>query len=317
MKRILVTGAGGFVGTHLLNALLAQNDNEVFAAVYKATSDISSLLPSDHIIEGDLTNYAFATDLINKSKPDIVYHLAALSVVKDSFANAVNIMNSNTTLSYNLFDNLRTVNPHCRIVAICSANVYGDVRDTSHPIDESTPLRPVNPYAVSKATQELLALQFHIAYGMDIVILRPFNHTGPGQTTDFVIPKLASQFVQIENGVLPPQIEIGNLTTVRDFTDVRDMVRAYILAAEHCQAGEIYNIGSGHGVSIAEIIEIFQSLCSTKVQVNVKAELVRSADVAILIANLDKFQKLTNYKPQIPLKQTISDILDSIRQIER
>lgn len=311
MTKILVTGAGGFVGTYLIKELQSQGPSEIYGAVYRATSDISSLLPSDQILEGDLTDPTFAEYLIKQTQPDIIYHLAALSVVGDSFEKAVSIMNSNTTLSYNLFEAVRLHAKTAKIIAICSANVYGAVADGSKPITEDTPMRPVNPYAVSKATQELLALQYHLSYGLNVIILRPFNHTGPGQTTDFVIPRLASQFAQIKSGSMTPNIEVGNIESVRDFTDVRDMVRAYVLASTHCQSGVAYNIGSGKGYTIKQIIEILEDLVGIKVTLTVNPNLVRSSDVPILIADSTRFRAATNYSPQIPLNQTIKDILNS------
>lgn len=317
MKKILITGAGGFVGTYLIKELQSQQAGEIYGTVYHSTSDISSLLPADHILEGDLTDPSFAQRLIETTQPDHIYHLAAISVVSNSFAQALTTMQSNTTLSYNLLENVRLHAPHSRFIAVCSANVYGAVTDTTRPISESTPMRPLNPYAVSKATQELLALQYHLAHGLDTVILRPFNHTGIGQTVDFVIPRLASQFAQIEQGLLPPTIQVGNLESIRDFTDVRDMVKAYVLAATHCQSGEIYNIGSGQGVSVREIIQIFQSLSATKVEISINNQLVRAADVPVLVADYAKFKQITQYAPSIPLTQTISDILNSYRTRER
>lgn len=313
MTKILVTGAGGFVGNYLIKELLSQNVGEIFGTVYHATSDISAILPADHIIEGDLTDYAFTEYLVKHVEPDIVYHLAAISVVGDSFSKAVTIMNSNTTLSYNLFEALRLHAPSTKIVAICSANVYGAVTDGSKPITEDTPMRPVNPYAVSKATQELLALQYHLAYGLNVIILRPFNHTGPGQTTDFVIPRLTSQFSQIVAGTAPPSLEVGNLDSIRDFTDVRDMVKAYVLASEHCQAGVIYNIGSGIGYSIKQIINILEELTGISVTLTTNPALVRAADVPVLVADATRFRGQTRWEPTVPLKQTITDILNSIR----
>lgn len=311
--KILITGAGGFVGNYLIRELLNDKDNVIFGSVYKATSDISNLLPSDNIVEGDLTDFSFTDYLIKTIKPDLIFHLAALSVVGNSFENAVKIMNSNTTLSFNVLESTRLHAPNARFIAICSANEYGSVEGGVNKINESTPLRPINPYAVSKVTQEMLALQYHLAYGMDIVILRPFNHTGVGQTTDFVIPRLAKQFAEIENASITPIIEVGNLDSVRDFTDVRDMVHAYALAAKHAKQGEIYNIGSGVGVSIAQMIEILQSLVSTKVEIKVKNDLVRFADVPKLISDNTKFHAITSYEASIPLTQTISDILNSYR----
>lgn len=314
MTKILITGAGGFVGTYLIQALQEISGNEIFASVYKSTSDITKLVPVDHIFEGDLTDYGFSSQLLAAIKPDLVYHLAALSVVGNSVENAVSIMNSNTAISYNLLEAVKAHAPTARIVAICSANEYGAVQDPATPIDESVPLRPLNPYAVSKVTQEMLALQYHLAHGLEVVIVRPFNHTGVGQTTDFVIPRLAEQFAKIEQGELtPPVIEVGNTDTVRDFTDVRDMVAAYILAARSGVAGEIYNIGSGKGYTIAQIIEILQSLSTAKVEIKTNDQLVRSADVPILVADASKFISVTGWKPMISLEKTISDILNYYR----
>jgi len=313
MKNILLTGAGGFVGTYLIKELQQNPENKIFACVYKSTSDVTRLLPTEQILEGDLTDFAFTMDLMKRVQPDIIYHLAALSVVSNSPENAIKILNNNTAISYNVFEAVRQVMPSCRVVAICSANVYGAVEDTTKPLDESTPLRPLNPYAISKVTQEMLALQYHLAYGLNTVILRPFNHTGPGQTTDFVIPRLAQQFAAIEQVKQPPSIEVGNLNSVRDFTDVRDMVKAYVLASQTGVSGQIYNIGSGTGYTIQEILEILQSLSTVKVEIKVNESLVRSADVPVLVANADKFMAATGWKPQISLKTTILDILNQYR----
>ena len=312
--KILITGAGGFVGTYLIRQLQKKTDNEIYGAVYKSTSDISSLLPKNHILEGDLTDFAVAESHLQTVQPDIIYHLAALSVVGNSFANAIKVINTNTNLSFNLFEAARLIVPKARIINICSANVYGAVLDSSRPLTESTPFRPLNPYSVSKINQEMLGLEYHLTYGSDVIALRPFNHTGIGQTTDFLIPRLAQQFAAIEKGQLAPTIEIGNLDSIRDFSDVRDMVRAYVLAAESCLAGEAYNIGSGKGYKVSQVIDIFQSLSQAKVEIKVKKDLVRSADVPALVADFTKFKEATGYFPVISLERTISDILDFYRQ---
>lgn len=311
-KRVLITGAGGFVGTHLIHALKAAGNVEIFAAVYKATSDITSLIPEDHIIAGDLTDFDYATKLVGISSPDVIYHLAALSVVHSSAKQATAVMNGNTNISYNILEAVRLGAPKARFIAISSGNVYGAVQDTTYPINESTPIRPLNPYAVSKVSQEMLALQYFLAYGLDVIILRPFNHTGVGQTSDFVIPRLAEQFVRIEKGSTPV-VEVGNTSTIRDFTDVRDMVGAYILAAEKGLSGEIYNIGTGIGHTIAEILDILQSLSSAKALIKVKQDFVRSSDVPVLVADASKFRTISGWEPKITLSKTISDILESYR----
>lgn len=313
MQKVLITGAGGFVGTHLIKELKQDPNIEIFASVYKATSDISTLIEQDHIFAGDLTDYEFAKSLIDSTKPDVIYHLAALSVVHNSANLATMVMSSNATISYNILEAMRAHTPHARLIAISSGNVYGAVQDPSKPVTESAPLRPLNPYAVSKVTQEMLALQYYLAYGLDIVILRPFNHTGVGQTRDFVIPRLVHQFVQIEKKLSDPVIEVGNLETVRDFTDVSDMVRAYALAASKCVSGEIYNIGTGVGHTISQVLQIIKDLSLSKVEVKVLDKLVRTSDVPVLIADASKFKQVTHWEPQISLEQTISDILEYYR----
>lgn len=313
MKKILITGAGGFVGNYLVRELKSLGGYEIFATVHKPNPNLSELVGSDHVISGDLTDYSFTQNLITQTSPDVIYHLAALSVVHNSHNQAETVINVNATISYNLLEAFRLYAPKARLIAICSANVYGAVQDRSKPLSESTPLRPLNPYAVSKVTQEMLALQYHLAYGLDIVILRPFNHTGPGQTTDFVIPALAQQFAQIAKGA-PPVIEVGNLSTKRDFTDVRDMVKAYILASEMGKSGEVYNIGSGHGYTVRELIDLLQKVSGITVELKTKAGLVRKSDVAILIANATKFRELTHWEPKISLEATLSDILNYYRK---
>jgi len=313
-KRILITGAGGFVGSYLIKELQKNVNNEIYGSVYQSSSGIVDLLPSDHILTGDLTKLDVASSHLQAAKPDVIYHLAALSVVHNSTENALATLQGNTAISYNLFEAIRTHTPHTRTLAICSANVYGAVSINSIPIKETTLLRPLNPYAVSKITQEMIALQSHLSYGIDVVILRPFNHSGPGQTQDFVLPKLARQIVEIEHESKLPVLELGSGSAIRDFTDVRDMVKAYVLAETTCLSGEIYNIGSGIGTSIRSIADIFASLSKKTLKIVEKPELSRSADVPSLVADTRKFKELTGYFPVISLERTISDILDYERK---
>ncbi|GAB4027673.1 MAG: GDP-mannose 4,6-dehydratase [Candidatus Microgenomates bacterium] len=309
-KRILITGAGGFVGSYLIKELKKDENNEVYGSVYKSTTDISSLLPKEHILTGDLTQKDIANNHVKTANPDIIYHLAALSVVHNSTLNALSTLQGNTAISYNLFEAIRAHAPKSRTIAVCSANVYGAVDPRDIPISESTPFRPLNPYAISKVTQEMLALQSHLANGLDVVIVRAFNHSGPGQTQDFVLPKLARQVVAIEKELALPKLELGSGSSVRDFTDVRDMVKAYVLTSAMGVSGEVYNIGSGIGVSIRNVAEILQSLSKKRFEIIEKPELSRVSDVPVLVADTTKFKDLTGYFPVISLERTISDILE-------
>lgn len=313
-KKILITGAGGFVGPYLIKELQKNQDNDIYGLVYSASSDLNNLLPSDHIIPGDLTDPSFANQTTQSVGPDYIYHLAALSVVHNSVDQALRVMQANTAISYNVFESARLNAPHARVLAVCSANVYGAVEQSNLPIKETAPFRPLNPYAVSKITQEMLALEYHLANQLDVVIVRPFNHTGPGQTTDFVIPALASQFVQIMRGQKEPVIEIGNTKTLRDFTDVRDIARAYVLSAERGVAGEVYNIGSGQVVTVKQIIELMEEITQVKVSIKEATSKVRASDVLVLQSDSSKFSALTSWEPSISLKTTLSDILEYERK---
>lgn len=306
--KVLVTGAGGFVGQYLVRALHEQGD-EVFAATYSAHPDLTSLLGEAHVLTGDLTDYTFAKQCV-ASSPEVIYHLAALSVVHTDHEAAKAALSNNLILQYNLLEAIRRHSSASRLVAVCSGNIYGKVEKSELPIQESTPVRPLNAYSVSKISQEYLALQYYYAHDLDIVILRPFNHTGPGQTDQFVIPAMARQFALIKAGQKEPLIEVGNLETARDFTDVRDMVQAYLLAAAQCQAGQIYNIGSGESSQIGEILAMLRELSGVKVEIKEDPSRVRGVDVPVLVADSRKFREVTGWEPRIPFRQTLKDVLE-------
>lgn len=314
MNKILITGAGGFVGSHLIRELQSQGERGVYGAVYQATSDVSELLSSDHLISGDLTDPAFAQHLIKTVTPDLIYHLASLSVVEGSIERAGKVLTDNLLLQYNLLESVRLHAQSARVVAVCSANEYGAVLPGEVPIDEETPLRPLNPYAVSKVAQDMLAYQYFLSFGLDIVRLRPFNHTGVGQTTEFVIPALAKQFADIKSGKQKAVIEIGNTETIRDFTAVQDMVKAYVLASAKCVSGEVYNIGSGEGVTVRQIIKELQSIAGIEVQINTAPGKARVSDVPILIANAAKFSSLTLWRPTHSLRQTLESVYNHYKE---
>jgi GDP-4-dehydro-6-deoxy-D-mannose reductase len=308
--RILVTGAGGFVGKHLVQALLADGQNEVFANVYSKPGDLATLLPEGAILPADLTDYEATVNLIKTARPDLIYHLASLSVVHNSAADGGKILTNNVALQYNLLEAVRLYAREARVVVISSGNVYGNADPKYIPMNEATPLRPLNPYAVSKLNQEFLALQYHLAHALDIVILRPFNHTGTGQTTDFIVPMLGQQFVAIGRGQQAPTIQVGNTESKRDFTDVRDMCQAYLLAGKLGVAGEVYNLGTGIGVSVGDIIETYEGLTGTKVTVEIDQARVRSSDVPILVSDSTKFRALTGWSPKTPLRDTLKSVLE-------
>lgn len=312
--KILVTGASGFVGVHLIRHLAAAPQSQVYGAVYGKGQALKDIIPSPQIIAGDLADFGFTSTLIKNVQPDIIYHLAALSVVHSSEAQAGKVLSDNLVLQYNLLESTRLFAPHCRFLAICSANEYGLVEPSQVPISEEAPLRPLNPYAVSKVAQDMLALQYTLAHDLDVVRLRPFNHTGVGQTTDFVIPALASQFAQIAHGSREPVITVGNTSSIRDFTDVRDMVKAYVMAAEKCTKGEVYNIGYGKGIAVGQIISLLEEISGVKVKVDSTEDKVRRSDVPILIADSSKFRRATGWEPTHTFQETLTWVYNGIKQ---
>lgn len=309
MAKALITGAGGFVGQHLVRKLVG-GKHDVCVATYSNSAQLTSLLDPDDIHTGDLTDSSFTENLVKTTQPDIIYHLAAISVVHTNTDSAKRALENNIALQYNLLESIRQFSPTTRLVAICSGNVYGKVGQSELPITEDTPIRPLNTYAVSKLSQESLALQYYYAYDMDIIILRPFNHTGPGQTDNFVIPAFAKQFAAIKSGKQPPIIKVGNLSTARDFTDVRDMVDAYILAGTKCKKGEIYNIGAGEVSKIGEILGLMSDISGVEVEIQEDNLRVRGVDVPVLMADSTKFRGITGWEPKIPFKKTLQTVLD-------
>src|SRR5207237_4757141 len=194
-------------------------------------------------------------EMVEQVRPDYVFHLAAQSYVPEAFRRPEATIMNNVVGQLNLLDPLRQVSPDAKVLVVCSSEQYGLVRPEDTPIDEDTPFRPNNPYAVSKIAQDALALQHFLAYDQQIIRVRPFNHLGPGQNENFVAAAFAQQIARIEAGKQEPVIYVGNLEAVRDFTDVRDMVRAYHLAITRGEPGEVYNIGSGKGRTIQWLLD--------------------------------------------------------------
>jgi len=308
MNRILVTGASGFVGQYLIRELVSRG-GDIYAACYQPHPTLTKLLGEDHVFPGDLTDHSYVKQLISGIRPDIIYHLAALSIVHHDVPTARRALENNLGLQYNLLEEVRQLAPSARLMAICSGNIYGKVNQDELPIKESTPIRPLNAYSVSKLSQEILALQYFYAHSLDVVILRPFNHTGPGQTDNFVIPAFAKQFAAIKKGQQDPIIKVGNLDTARDFTDVEDMVQAYLVAADNCKSGEIYNIGSGKASKIIDILSMMREISGLTVEIEVEPNRQRGVDVPILMADATKFREATGWQPKIPFKETLAKVL--------
>lgn len=285
--KILVTGAYGFAGSHLLE-LLRSKKHEIYPP---------------HV---DLLNATDVAAHIGNKQFDGVIHLAAIASAGDSFNSPGKILRNNILAELNLLEALRARQSKARILILGSADEYG--RGSSKPVHERTPLLPISPYAVSKIGQDFLALQYHLAYGMAIIRVRPFNHIGERQALGFVVPDFAKQIVDIEKSGKPGVMNVGNLEPVRDFTDVKDMVRAYEVALEKGIPGEVYNIGSGKGVKIRNLLNRMIHLSTARITIHVDQSRLRP-DEPRLVCDPKKFQKLTGWEAQIPLEETLRRVL--------
>jgi GDP-4-dehydro-6-deoxy-D-mannose reductase len=315
--RALITGINGFVGGHLAEHLLADPAWEVYGLARQPILTLPQLQGRVKLVTADLADPQQAADALMSCEPEVIFHLAGQANVHRSFQDPAGTIHTNVFAQLHLFEALRK-QPAQPLVLIAGSNeIYGHVRPEELPLDERTPLRPVSPYAVSKATQDLLAYQYFVSHGLRTIRLRPFNHIGPRQEETFVTSAFAAQIARIEAGLQAPLLKVGNLSAERDFTDVRDMVRAYTLAALHGEPGCAYNIGSGRSVSIRWILDTLISQSSVPIEVELDPARMRPADVPRVVAAAQHFQRDTGWQPAIPLDCTLSDILEHWREVIR
>jgi GDP-4-dehydro-6-deoxy-D-mannose reductase len=317
-KKILVTGASGFVGSHLMDHLISNQGNSLYGTCFSKNDSKNLDKSKDKIklFEVDLRKEEEVFRLIEEVKPDVIYHLAAFTSPAESFASPRENVLNNIACQINIFEAMRRSKLlDSKTLVVSSAEVYGKVGKDQLPINEKTALNPTNPYAVSKLTQDFLGRQYFLAYGLKAVRVRPFNHIGPRQSPNFVVSAFAQKIAEIEKGKRKPVLPVGNLEAKRDFTDVRDMVKAYTLLVEKGELGEVYNIGSGVSYKIAEILEKMLSLAKVKITVEVDRSLFRQVDDEELVCDPAKISKLTGWKAEIPLEKTLEDTLDYWRNI--
>jgi len=310
--RVLITGFTGFVGSHLADHLLERGDCEIYG-LYRWRSrmeNVNHLLGRVHLIEGDIADASGMRRALEISRPDWVFHLAAQSFVPTSWTSPNETLDVNVRGQINLFEGLRQLSLNPRIQIACSSEEYGLVHADELPIREENPLRPLSPYAVSKVTQDVLAYQYHQSYGIDTVRTRGFNHTGPRRGHVFVCSNFAHQVASIEAGLQDAVIRVGNLDARRDFTDVRDMARGYVLALEKGEPGGCYNICQGKAHRIGDVLDMLLDMARLEVSVEEDPERMRPSDVPVLLGSADRFRERTGWEPRIPFEQTLRDLLD-------
>jgi GDP-4-dehydro-6-deoxy-D-mannose reductase len=309
--RALITGIGGFVGRHLLDHLAEQGDD--VTGLGRAT-DLLGLRSSVRIAPIDLSDREGVERFVSEVQPEAVYHLAAQSSPTASLVDPWGTIANNLLAQINLFEALLSAGLRPRVLVVGSSDEYGPVKPEDVPTHENVPLRPSTPYAVSKVGQDVMGFQYFAQHRVPVIRVRPFNHTGPGHDARFVIPSFARQLAEIEAGVREPVLRVGNLDVERDFTDARDMVRAYRLALVAGVPGDVYNLGRGRSVRVADTVAELIGLCRVAVRTRVDPALLRPADVPRQEADTRKFTTLTGWQPRIPWHTTLSDTLEYWRE---
>ena len=312
--RALVTGVSGFVGGHLADHLTGMGDLVVGISASGRWKDREAANRAARIEPFDLASGddAALADLIARKQPEAIYHLAAQANPQASVADPRGTWALNLGGTLTLLEAVKASGLKPRVVLVGTGICYGNPPPEFLPVSESCPLRPSNPYAASKVAADLLGIQHHLAYGTDVVMARPFNHAGPGQSSNYVLAALARQVAEVEAGK-KDRVEVGNLDVVRDFTDVRDVVRGYRLLALKGVAGEIYNLGSGRGTKLSDALAFLRSKATAPVEVFVDPARVRPVDQPLLVADASKFRAATGWEPAFTIEQTLADMLDDWR----
>jgi len=318
MPKALITGIAGQTGSHLADYILQDHGSawEVHGTVrYRSDlTNIKDILSLIELHDCDLRDAHNVEKMIAKIKPDKVFHLAATSFVRSSFDQAAEVINNNVTSQVNVMESLLRHSPNATMQIACTSEEYGLVKEDETPIKETNPLRPLSPYGVSKIAQEKLGYQYNQSYGLKVVITRTFNHCGPRRGDAFVESSFCKQVAMIEAGKQEPIIRHGNLDSVRDYTDARDIVEAFWLATEKCPPGEPFNICSGKAITIGQLLDNIVSLSKITIDKRPDPARMRPSDVKLLLGDSTKFRKLTGWEPRIPFKQTMNDLLEAWRK---
>ena len=319
--KILITGITGFVGSHLTEYCLTKPGVKVYGTVLShhlgdELQRVDRIKDKIELFECNLLNRIAVQRVLEKVKPDKIFHLAAQSFVPTSWKSPEDTLMNNIISQLNIFEVLRELNINPVIQIAGSSEEYGLVHEKELPIKEESPLRPLSPYGVSKVAQDTLACQYYYSYGLKTVVTRAFNHEGPRRGEQFVTSDFAKQIVQIEKGKKNPVIYVGNLKAKRDYSDVRDIVKAYWLATEKCNYGEPYNICSEKTMTIKNVLDILLGLSKVKnIEVKQDPLKMRPSDVMILQGDCSKFKKQTGWKPEIPFEKTLEDTINYWREM--
>ena len=314
MKKIVITGASGFVSGHFIDYLY---DNRIECDVLGLDRGTPTIDLSKY---GDRIRIRFSiVDLMDKAalktaianfEPNYLLHLAAFSSVAYSWINPSESFTNNSNIFLNLIDAIREVNPACRVLSVGSSEEYGNVERSDLPLKESQRINPVSPYAVARVSQELMSKVYVKAFGMNVIMTRSFNHIGPRQDNRFVVPSFINKILDIKKaGMKKGEIETGDTTIIRDFVDVRDVVRAYYILLEKGMSGEIYNICSGKAMALSEIIDCVANDVGVKITTRVNPKLVRPDDNREIVGSSYKIESELGWKAERDIRDTLHDMV--------
>lgn len=318
-NKVLITGVNGFVGSHLLDLLVRQKGKgdgeiELFGTIRESSTfeNIQHNRSEVELVTCDLVEKQSVLCLIEDIEPDQVYHLAGQSSVKESWNRSFSLVNNNVLGTLNILEALRQNDKvDTRILLACSSEEYGLVSEEAIPVDESVPLHPVSPYAVTKATVDMFGFQYYKSHGVKTIRTRAFNHTGPRRPETYALSDFAKQIVSMEkNGEGESAIHVGNLNAVRDYSDVRDIVRGYQMAMENCEPGEVYNICSERGFAIHELLDRLIELSGTDISIVQDDSRMRPIDVPKLIGDCSKFKQATGWRSRYSIDETLNALLE-------
>lgn len=307
--RVLITGITGFAGGCLAEILLERGDDVIGVSRWRRHG-LEHLGREIVHLTTDLRDPSVVDNLLNDVRPDAIYHLAGQAFVPTAWADPWATMENNIRPQLNILQAMVQQRSRARLLVVASNQVYGQVKREELPVTEITPFRPENPYGVSKVTQDLLALQYYLSHGLDVIRVRAFNHIGPRQNPSFVSASFAKQIAEIEVGLSEPVIHVGNLQAKRDFTDVVDVTRAYALLIEHGVSGEAYNVGTGQAYSIEYLLEVLLSYSRVNITVQQETERLRPSDVSVIYADNSKLRATTGWSPTFTFEESLKRVLD-------
>lgn len=311
--RVLITGISGFAGSFLAEHLLEQG-YEVWGLVRRGPGHVAALQSRLRLVQGDVTDFNGLRAVLEEVRPQRIYHLAAQSFVPASWDDPWETLKTNVQGQLNVLLAVLETRLPARVLVVGSNEEYGRVSPDELPIREETPFRPESPYGVSKVAQDLLGLQYWLSHGVHTVRVRPFNHIGPRQSPRFVAAAFARQVAEAEAGLRPPVLYVGNLEARRDFSDVRDVVRAYHLVLERGDPGEVYNIGRGRAYSIRQLLDTMLRFSRVELRVQQDPARLRPADVPVSYADISKIRATVGWEPQISFEQSVHDVLEYWRK---